>query len=123
LEVQTPEERDEELHALRARLLDLERQRTEEMARANAAIAAAQDKSYWLERWHVDLNDLMRRPGASEARAALRAVRAVYRLLYDTRSRLRAAAAELRWRIRKARRTVAEERAAAERVARGSSPR
>jgi hypothetical protein len=112
-----------EANALRERLRELERQRTEEMAKANAAIAAAQDRSYWLDRWHVDLNELMRRPGASELRAALRAVRAVYRLLYDTRSRLRSAIGETGQRIRKARRTVAEERAAAERVARGSPPR
>jgi hypothetical protein len=108
---------DEELEALRARVAELERERAEEIARANAALAAAQDKSYWLDRWHVDLNQLMRRPGASEARAALRAIRAMYRLLYHWRSRLRGAAADSGDRLRKARRTVADERAVAERVA------
>ena len=97
------------------------RERTAEMAKANAAIAAAQDKSYWLDRWHVDLNELMRRPGASEARAALRAARALYRLLYDTRWRLQGGIGELGERVRKVRRTVAEERAAAQRAARASS--
>ena len=39
------------------------------------AVAAAQERAYWLERWHVDLNALMRSPGAREFRALLRAVR------------------------------------------------
>ena len=38
-------------------------------ARANAAVAAAQERAYWLERWHLDLNALMRRPGAARVRA------------------------------------------------------
>ena len=67
--------------ALTERLEQLERERSEEIARANAALAAAQDRSYWLERWRLDLNELMRRPGASEARAALRGLRVVYRAL------------------------------------------
>ena len=46
-------------------------------ASANAAVAEWQERAYWLDRWHLDLNALMRRPGASELRAALRAVRAV----------------------------------------------
>ena len=72
------------------RLAELERRHTDEIARANAALAAAQDRSYWLDRWNIDLNALMRKPGAGAVRAALRAVRAVYRLLYDTRNRLTA---------------------------------
>jgi ABC-type transporter Mla subunit MlaD len=112
---------EEEVRDLRARLEQLERERADEIARANAAVAAAQDKSYWLDRWHVDLNQLMRRPGASEARAALRALRSVYRFLYDLRSRSRGAVGDSRARLRKVRRTVAEERAAAERVAAASA--
>lgn len=68
-----------ELEALRARVAELERERSEEIARANVAIAAAEQRSYWLDRWHLDLNALMERPGASEFRAAIRAVRAVMR--------------------------------------------
>ena len=60
-----------------------EREHAERIKRANAALAAAQDRSYWLDRWQLDLNELMRRRGASEARAALRAPRAVYRALYN----------------------------------------
>lgn len=116
-----------ELQALRYRLDALERDHAEQVARANAAIAAAQDKSYWLERWHVDLNELMRRPGASEARAAVRALRAVYRSLYDLRSRARDQIRALPLRVHDARRTVQEERrqagaAEGDRFARTISP-
>jgi hypothetical protein len=56
-----------------------ERAYAEQLARAHAALAEAQDRSYWLDRWGVDLNSLMRRPGARRARAALRMVREVKR--------------------------------------------
>jgi hypothetical protein len=68
-----------ELEALRTRLATLERERAEEIALAHAAVAAAQERVYWLDRWHVDLNALMRRRGAREFRGLLRAVRAVVR--------------------------------------------
>jgi len=77
-----------ELAVLRARVEALERERIEEAARANAAVAAAQDRAYWLDRWHVDLNALMQRRGASEARAALRAARTAARLARRARSAL-----------------------------------
>ena len=70
-----PHSPDAELDALRRRLADLERELAERTVRANAAIAAAQDRSYWLDRWGVDLNALMRRRGAAELRAAFRSVR------------------------------------------------
>jgi hypothetical protein len=68
-----------ELEALRARVGELERERAEQIARANAAIAALQERIYWLDRWHVDLNALMARPGAAELRAAVRIVRGLIR--------------------------------------------
>jgi hypothetical protein len=68
-----------ELARLRARIAALEDELLEVQSRANSAVAAAQDRAYWLERWHVDLNDLMRRPGAKELRAVLRVIRAVAR--------------------------------------------
>ena len=70
-----------ELERLRARVAALEAELIEVQARANAAVAAAQERAYWLERWHVDLNALMRKPGAKQFRALLRAVRAVGRQL------------------------------------------
>jgi hypothetical protein len=78
--------RDDELEALRHRVAELEQQLVERSARANSAVADAQDRSYWLDRWGIDLNRLMRRRGAAEARAAIRAARTVYRLLYKLRA-------------------------------------
>jgi len=75
----TVDETQREIEALRARVAELERELAEQAARANAAIAAAQERAYWLDRWHVDLNAVMEKPGASQFRALLRAIRAVYR--------------------------------------------
>jgi SAM-dependent methyltransferase len=102
----SPEGKSDDVNALRERVEALERERAEQAARTNAAIAAAQDRSYWLDRWGVDLNALMRRRGASELRAAFRALRALYR---PTRS----AARELRGlplKLQLARARVDEER-------------
>jgi ABC-type transporter Mla subunit MlaD len=87
-----------------------ERERIEEIARANAAVAAAQDRSYWLDRWHVDLNALMRRRGASELRATVRALRAVYRLLVDARKELRKAVGQAPGKLASTKQLVASER-------------
>ena len=75
-----PERERQQAEALRARLDALEREHAEQIARAHDAVAAAQDRTYWLDRWNLDLNALMRRPGAAELRAAVRAVRSVIRL-------------------------------------------
>jgi SAM-dependent methyltransferase len=112
--------KSDELEALRLRVELEELRHAESIKRANAALAAAQDKSYWLERWHVDLNELMRRPGASEARAAARALRAVYRRAYNLRygvpERVRNQIKALPLRVHDARRAVREERALANAV-------
>jgi cell division septum initiation protein DivIVA len=55
---------------LRERVAELERQLGEQAAAANAAIAAAQDRSYWLDRARIDLNALM----AGRAGRALQAL-------------------------------------------------
>jgi cell division septum initiation protein DivIVA len=55
----TPEELAEDNARLRARVAELERQLGEQAAAANAAIAAAQDRAYWLDRARIDLNRLM----------------------------------------------------------------
>lgn len=76
-------ETDIDLHGeivrLRTRVAELEAQLVEVEDWANKAVAAAQDRLYWLDRWHIDLNRVMERPGASELRAALRGLRALYR--------------------------------------------
>jgi hypothetical protein len=78
---------DQELEALRARVDALERERLEQARRANAAIAAAQDRVYWLDRWHLDLNALMRRRGMTQVRELLRGVRWLARRLRALRDR------------------------------------
>jgi hypothetical protein len=70
-----------EIERLRGRLSELEQELVDTQARANAAVAKWQERAYWLDRWHVDLNALMRRPGASQFRALLRTVRSVTRAL------------------------------------------
>lgn len=70
--------REAEIEALRARVLELEAELAEQAARANAAVAAAQERAYWLDRWHLDLNALMRRPGVETFRRTVRALRAVF---------------------------------------------
>ena len=76
----------QETEALRARLEALEREHTEQIARSHEAVAAAQDRSYWLDRWNLDLNALMRRRGARELRGAVRAARGAVRLARRARS-------------------------------------
>ena len=84
----TPDERAE-LLALRTRVAELERERAEQLAKATAAIAAAQERAYWLDRWHLDLNAVMARPIAGRVRAALRALRVPYRMAIQIRRTLR----------------------------------
>jgi hypothetical protein len=81
----TRPEENGEVELLRARVAALEAELAEVHSRANAAIAVAQDRAYWLDRWHLDLNGLMRRRGAVEFRAAVRALRFVFRLLKRAR--------------------------------------
>jgi hypothetical protein len=90
---------------LRERVEALEREHVDQIARANAALAAAQDKSYWLDRWGVDLNALMRRPGASELLTAMRAARVIGRRVREAARQL----AGLPDRIGKARQKAARE--------------
>ena len=57
-------EQDSEVGALRARVAELERELAERTARANAAVAAAQDRLYWIDRWRIDANAVLgSRPG------------------------------------------------------------
>jgi hypothetical protein len=77
-----------EVAALRARVAELETQLLELEAWANRTVAEAQQRVYWLDRWGLDLNALMQRPGASQFRALVRAVRDVYRALRKAKRRL-----------------------------------
>lgn len=77
-----------ELIALRARVQELDRERLEQAAAANRAVAAAQERVYWLDRWHLDLNKLMERPGAAEFRNAVRLVREAIRIVRRAKRKL-----------------------------------
>jgi hypothetical protein len=74
---------------LRARVASLEAELVETQARTNAIVAQTQERVYWLDRWHLDLNALMRRPGAAELRGALRGIRAISRAIRRAKRRLR----------------------------------
>jgi hypothetical protein len=73
---------------LRARVAALESELVEVQARANAAVAEWQDRAYWLDRLHIDLNSVMRRPGANQLRITLKAVRALWWALKRIKRRL-----------------------------------
>jgi hypothetical protein len=68
---------DPEIEQLRAQVAALEAELVEVTARANEQVAKWQERAYWLDRWHLDLNGLMRKPGASQFRAVVRALRSV----------------------------------------------
>jgi cell division septum initiation protein DivIVA len=68
-----------ENEALRAQLAELERRLAEQAAAANLAIAQAQKRVYWLDRWHIDLDVWARSPQLRGARAAARWARGLVR--------------------------------------------
>jgi hypothetical protein len=96
---------DAQVRSLQERLDALERERALEIARANDALAAAQDRSYWLDRWGLDLNALMRRRGASELVTTMRALRLIARHAWDAAGKL----AALPHRVAKARQKAARD--------------
>lgn len=71
---------------LRARIAELENELVEQAARAATAVADAQEKSYWLERWHWDLDAFATHPVIERLRAIVRFGLHRYR---DARARLR----------------------------------
>ena len=74
-----------EVERLRARVDQLERELAERTAKAEAAVAAAQDRSYWLDRTQIDLNAVMRhRP----ARWAFEVLLAMAKALMAVKRRL-----------------------------------
>jgi hypothetical protein len=77
-ETSTEQQLKAEIEHLRARVAELESELVEVQSRANAAVAEWEERAYWLDRLHIDLNALMRRPGANQLRLALKAARAAY---------------------------------------------
>jgi hypothetical protein len=75
-----------ELERLRARVDQLERELAERTAKAEAAVAAAQQRSYWADRLPFDLNAAMATP---LGRAVDLILSAVLRALQALKRRLR----------------------------------
>jgi hypothetical protein len=69
----------DEIQRLRARVAELETEVVEAQAWANRVVAAAQERTYWLDRWHLDVNEVMRRRSAERLRMVARGVRSVVR--------------------------------------------
>ena len=77
-----------ENEALRTRVAELEQQLGEQARRTNEIVARSQERAYWLDRYHVDLNKLMALPGMGAVRGLLRAVRAPLRLARKAKRRV-----------------------------------
>lgn len=84
----TETDQQTEIERLRARVAALEAELVEQAARTERIIAEAQERTYWLDRWHLDLNALMRKRGAAEARWLVRAVRKVARGMKKVKRKL-----------------------------------
>lgn len=56
----TETDRQTELELLRTRVAALEQELVEQTERTNRVVAEAQQRTYWLDRWHLDLDALMR---------------------------------------------------------------
>jgi hypothetical protein len=84
----TETDQQTELEQLRARVAALEAELVEQAARSERIVAEAQERTYWLDRWHLDLNALMRKPGAAEFRALVRGVRWFARALKKVKRKL-----------------------------------
>ena len=77
-----------EIAALRARVAELEAQLAEQARATNALVARSQEKLYWLERWHVDLDRVMARPGAEQALEGVKKLRGAVRAVRRAKRRL-----------------------------------
>jgi hypothetical protein len=81
-------DQQQEIERLRARVAALEQELVAQAAQTERIVGTAQERTYWLDRWHLDLNALMRKPGAAEARWLFRAFRKVVRKLKQLKWRL-----------------------------------
>lgn len=84
----TPDSRDAEVAALQARVAALEAELAEQAQRTARVVAEAQEKLYWLERWQIDLDAVMAKPGAVPALEALKRVRSLARQLKRLKRRV-----------------------------------
>jgi hypothetical protein len=84
----TETDQQAEIEQLRARVAALEAELVEQAARTERIVAATQERTYWLDRWHLDLNALMGKPGAAEARALFRGFRKLVRGMKKVKRKL-----------------------------------
>ncbi len=84
----TVDARDAEVAALRVRVAELEAELSRQAQRTARVVAEAQEKLYWLERWQVDLDVVMRKPGAVPALESLKRVRTLARQSKKLKRRL-----------------------------------
>jgi uncharacterized coiled-coil protein SlyX len=78
--IAAPASSEQEVARLRARVVELEAQLAEQARATNELVARSQEKLYWLERWHVDLDRLMAKPGAQQLLEVVKGVRTVVRM-------------------------------------------
>jgi hypothetical protein len=79
---------EEDVEALKTRIEALEHELADRTERAGVAVAAAQERAYWLDRWHVDLNAVMEHRIALRAHEAARALGRVKRAAGYARARI-----------------------------------
>jgi hypothetical protein len=78
----------EEVERLRARVAELERELVTQTERTGRIVAEAQRRTYWLDRWQLDLDAAMRRRAIGPAvDVAFRAARKLGRGLRRLRRR------------------------------------
>ena len=78
-----------EIQQLRDRVNALESELADVQAWAYGTVAEAQERTYWLDRWQLDLNAVMRRRGVQRAQTIARGARAVVRAGRRAKRRLR----------------------------------
>jgi hypothetical protein len=88
MNVGTEQNAASELERLRTRVAALEAELVEVQRSANSAVAEWQERAYWLDRLHIDLNRVMQRPGAEQLRLLLKGVRSAYWRLKQLKRRL-----------------------------------
>jgi uncharacterized coiled-coil protein SlyX len=87
-EAQSPADMSAEVEALRARVAELEGQLAQQARATNEIVARSQEKLYWLERWHVDLDKVMSKPGAQQTLEGVKRLRGAVRAMRRTKRRI-----------------------------------
>lgn len=77
-----------EIAALRARIVELERELAEQARTTNALVATSQERLYWFDRWGIDLGRVMARPGAEGVLNGLKVVRSGVRKARQAKRRV-----------------------------------